>query len=400
MRSRTVSGLVTLAAALAMTAGSGAASAASGAPGAAAGAASPEHELSSIACVSARKCVAVGENAAADHGNGGALAETWNGSKWKASAIKAPAGSLGSSLSGVSCVSASSCIAIGFYSHSLPGENIGTVAISESWNGSAWRMTEMAQPAGSNVYPVSISCVSAKRCVAVGELSRPGQQSAFAQVWNGTKWQMTKVYEPAHSISYFSSVSCAEANRCIAVDLYNPHALAQSWNGARWTVLKVAAPAAAGPSLSAVDCTTAKFCVATGGHFPNPKNLAALVESWNGKTWTSVKVPVPGPGWANLSAISCVGTKSCLAVGQYHFGVYLDSGTVYAESWNGTRWRLVKVPTPPGGSGSQSGAALVSVKCLTASDCIAVGDAGVAGVPGNGFSAIWNGRRWRFVTIA
>ena len=399
MRQLAISGLVTLAAALTLATGSVAASAAPGMSDAPAAAAKPEHMLSSIACISAKSCVAVGENAAANHGNGLALAETWNGSRWKAATIKAPPGSIGSSLSGVSCVSSKSCIAVGSYFYFLPDEDTRNVAISESWNGSAWRMTKMSQPADSSASPASISCVSAKHCVAVGELFMPGHQTAFAEIWNGTRWNITKVDEPAHSVSYFSSVSCAAAKNCIAVDRYNTHALAQSWNGARWKILKVAAPAATGPSLSAVYCRTAKYCIATGGHFPNQKNLAALVESWNGKTWKSVKVPVPGPGFANLNAVSCASTKSCLAVGDYHFGVYEDSGKVYAASWNGKQWRLVRVPTPPGGKGSESGAALVSVKCLTASDCIAVGDAGPAGVPGNGFSASWNGHRWRFITI-
>lgn len=399
MRSRAVFGLVILAASLATATGPTVASAAGTSAESLAGA-TPEHELSSIACVSAKSCVAVGENAAADHGNGRALAEIWNGRRWKSTAIQPPAGSVGSGLTSVSCVSASSCIAVGSFFYFLPDQDTRRVAIAESWNGSTWKMTKMSQPAGSSAYPASISCVSARRCVAVGELFRPGDQTAFADIWNGTRWKATKVSEPGSSISYFSGVSCVSASSCIAVDLYNPRALAEKWNGARWTVLKVAAPAAAGPSLSAVDCRTAKFCVATGGHFPNPKNLAALVESWNGRTWRSAKMPVPGPGYANLNAVSCVSTKGCLAVGDYHFGVYVDSGKVYAERWNGTRWRLVKVPTPPGGQGTESGAALTSVKCLTASDCIAVGDAGLAGVPGNGFSAIWNGHRWKFIPIA
>ena len=63
MRSRTVFGLVTLAAALAMSAGSAVASAAVGTSAAA----KLEHELVSIACVSAKSCVAVGKNAAASH---------------------------------------------------------------------------------------------------------------------------------------------------------------------------------------------------------------------------------------------------------------------------------------------------------------------------------------------
>ncbi len=344
--------------------------------------------------------MAVGQNAAAHRGNGGVLAEIWNGRRWKVASPEAPPGSIGSGLSGVSCISARSCIAVGFYFYYLPDKDTRNVAFSESWNGLAWKMTKMAQAAGSSAAPDSISCVSARRCLAVGELYSPNRQTAFAERWNGTTWRMTRVSEPTRSVSDFSSVSCASAKNCIAVDAYNAHALAQSWNGARWQILKVAAPATTGPSLSAVDCRTSAYCIATGGHFPNPKDRAALVELWNGKTWKSLKVPVPGQGWGNLSGVSCASTKSCLAVGEYHFGVYIDSGKAYAESWNGKQWRLARVPTPPGAKGSGSGATLVSVKCLASSDCIAVGDAGPAGTPGNGFSAIWNGHRWSLIAIA
>ena len=399
MRRITASGLLALAATLALAAGSAAAVAAPGTPGNPA-AASPQHPLLSISCVSAKSCMAVGENAAAANHNGAVLAETWNGTRWRQTTIKAPPGSEGSRLTGVSCLSARSCIAVGSYFYSLPDESIRNVPISEAWNGSTWRLTKMPQPAGSSAFAAAVSCVSAVRCVAVGELTTTTKQTAFAEVWNGTRWRLTKVSEPARSLSYFGSVSCTAATRCIAVDLYNPRQLAESWNGTRWAVMKEPFAPASGPSLASVYCLKASFCVATGSHYPNPKNFAALAETWNGRTWRPSAVPAPGAGWADLTGVSCVSTKNCLAVGRYNFGVYENSGKAYAAGWNGRRWRLIRVPTPPGGKATGSGSALYSVKCVSASDCIAVGEAGAEGGPGNGFSAIWNGRRWRFVAIA
>ncbi len=345
--------------------------------------------------------MAVGTNASANHSNGAVLAETWNGTSWKPVNMKAPPGGVGSGLSGVSCVSAKSCIAVGSYFYYLPDEDTRTIAFSETWNGSAWSMTKMSQPTDSNAAPASVSCVSVQQCVGVGELLLPAKQTAFAETWNGATWKMTKVVEQAHSYSSFSGVSCPAATSCIAVDLYNPDALAESWDGKTWKILEVPASASSYPSLSGVSCLAANYCLATGGHLPSSTNQdkSALALSWNGRTWRAATLASPGTGFANLEAVSCSSVKACLAVGEYNYGVYVDSGKAYAASWDGTSWKLIKVPTPPGGGGNGSGSVLLNVDCLTATDCVALGEAGTAGVPGHGFSALWNGHGWRFIAI-
>jgi hypothetical protein len=324
--------------------GIGAGAPASAAPGAVhfvAAAVPSQHDLHSVSCTGPKSCVAVGVNAAADHGNGAVLAETWHGTRWTADVMKPPSGSLGSTLSG-------------------------------------------------------ISCVSAKSCVAVGEMFAPGKQFAFAETWNGTAWKMTKVPEPADTISNLTGVSCTSPKFCIAVDAYNPHALVQSWNGQSWKIVKVPAPASTGPSLSAATCLTVKFCVATGTHYPNSKHFSAIALSWNGSAWKGASVPSPGPGYANLASVSCATVRSCLAVGEYDFGPYLNSGKEYAASWNGKAWKLVRLPVPPGG-GSGKGSSLTGVKCVSATDCVAVGSAGAAGSTATSYSAFWNGRGWKFI---
>lgn len=394
MRARFLAGLVSAVAASGIWAGAPAAAA----PGAGAvGAAVPsQHYLYSVSCAGPNSCVAVGINAAADHGNGAALAETWHGTRWTVSVVKPPSGSLGSRLSSISCVSAKSCVAVGSYFYYLADQNTRNVAFAEFWNGTAWKLVKLAQPASASAVPNAVSCVSAKTCVAVGEMFTPGNQSAFAETWNGTAWKMTKVPEPANTISNLVGVSCTSPTFCVAVDAYNPDALVQAWNGKAWRIVKVPAPASTGPSLSAVTCLTAKFCVATGTHYPNPTHYSAITFSWNGSAWKGASVPSPGPGYANLSSVSCATVKSCLAVGEYDFGPYSDSGQEYAASWNGKAWKLIKLPTPPGG-GSGKGSQLTSVKCVSATNCVAVGMAGPEGSIATSYSAFWSGRGWKFI---
>ena len=394
MRARLLAGLAGAVAAFATWAG--APTPATAAVHAVAAAVPSQHYLYNVSCTGPKSCVAAGVNAAADHGNGAVLAETWNGTRWTVSAMKPPPGSQGSSLSGISCLSVKFCVAVGHYFYTLPSADTRNVAVAEFWNGTSWKLAKLAQPASASAVPNAVSCVSAKSCVVVGEMDTPGNQFAFAETWNGTAWKMTKVPEPANTISNLTGVSCTSPKSCVAVDAYNPHALVQSWNGQVWRIVQVPAPASTGPSLSAVTCLTSKFCLATGTHYPDPKYFSAIALSWNGSAWKGAAVPSPGPGYANLSSVSCASVTSCLAVGEYDFGVYFNSGKEYAASWNGKAWKLIKLPTPPGG-GSGSGSSLTGVKCMSATDCVAVGSAGPAGSTATSYSAFWNGRGWKFI---
>jgi hypothetical protein len=65
-----------------------------------------------------------------------------------------------------------------------------------------------------------------------------------------------------------------------------------------------------------------------------------------------------------------------------------QSSRAFSEIWNGSRWRVVTPPTPPGSSRS----GLAGVSCPGPADCWAVGDQ----VVGSGSSLIehWNGTTW------
>jgi hypothetical protein len=79
-------------------------------------------------------------------------------------------------------------------------------------------------------------------------------------------------------------------------------------------------------------------------------------------------VPSPSPGTSNdgLVSVSCVSASDCVAVG------YTDTGNNIYETlvmvWDGTVWSIVSSP-----NAGTSDDALYSVSCVSAWDCVAVG---------------------------
>lgn len=75
-------------------------------------------------------------------------------------------------LSGVSCLSASFCMAVGGYTGTLGGSR----PLSEEWNGSRWRVLPSPASGGTS----QVSCTRVTFCMAVG---------TGPQIWNGLSWQ-------------------------------------------------------------------------------------------------------------------------------------------------------------------------------------------------------------------
>ncbi len=166
--------------------------------------------LNSVSCVSATSCIAVGYLY-----NGGAhqtLTMTWDGTTWAVANSPNPgSGFMGNTLASVSCVNASSCVAVGAYK---TGSVSQTLILN--WDGSAW--TQIASPNhGANSSDLdSVSCVSASVCVAVGKYNNDAHRNqSFVLDWDGSTW--TEVSSPSTQATYLTSVSCADATSCFAV---------------------------------------------------------------------------------------------------------------------------------------------------------------------------------------
>jgi hypothetical protein len=121
--------------------------------------------LGGIACQSSASCVTVGSHGTPE-GVNATLIGTWNGTVW--SKVKSPnVGKQSNFLQGLSCPTATSCTAVGYYTSPAGVDR----TLIESQNGSLWTKTGSPNvSAGSNLLS-GVSCVSSAFCVAVGYVS-------------------------------------------------------------------------------------------------------------------------------------------------------------------------------------------------------------------------------------
>jgi hypothetical protein len=175
-----------------------------------------------------------------------------------------------------------------------------------------------------------VSCASASACMAVGtwwqQASGPGY--AFAELWNGKRWRLLT---PAHSVSKaFAGVSCTSRDACTAVGwtaqqpryvLVRRHTtpLIEHWNGRSWHVQRAPDPSPAHSAwLASVSCLGAS-CTAVGGAGPRP-----LIERGTREHWVPQHAPLPphnhARGGSSLESVSCGTANACIAIGEYGNG--------------------------------------------------------------------------------
>ncbi|MDQ1478717.1 MAG: hypothetical protein QOE62_3946 [Actinomycetota bacterium] len=335
-----------------------------------------------VSCVTTTTCFAVGFKET-NTTPGRTLVERWNGSAWSIMASPTPAGVQQIRVSDVSCSGTTSCFAVGRY----PTASGSSHPFSLRWNGTAWSIVAFPSPAGGSGDVHDVSCVSSTSCVAAGaEDDYVGAGQAWIQSWNGTKWT-AMAHPSAGRYSSLGDIACPSSAACIAVGLYQPLSsskllsLTERWNGTAWSI---SAPPAGGSQsqLEQVSCPTTTFCFAVG-HAVNT-SLTPLAKRWDGTSWTIVALPRPaGSSNTTLTGVSCTSSTSCFAVGYYFASA--NSVKTLTERWNGTAWTIVPSPNP-----ANQNATLRAVSCHAATSCTAIGSGDKLRV----MVERWNGSVW------
>ena len=90
-------------------------------------------------------------------------------------------------LPGVSCLSDSDCLAVGYYeSHDLVRQTL-----VESWNGTTWSIVPSPNEGTKNNALNGVSCISPTWCEAVGDYDNgSGATENLIESWNGTSWSI------------------------------------------------------------------------------------------------------------------------------------------------------------------------------------------------------------------
>ncbi len=332
--------------------------------------------LPGVSCLSNSDCLAVGYYENHDLVRQ-TLVESWNGTTW--SIVPSPnVGTKNNELNGVSCVSPTWCEAVGDY------DNGGgaTENLIESWNGTTWSIVLSPEQGASSNSLGNVTCISTRWCVAAGGfVNTGGVTQSLVESWNGATWSIVPTPDEGAHSNFLDNLSCDSTTWCVAAGyFYNGNAVTQtlveSWNGATWSTVPTPNRGTGSNALLGVSCTSTSSCTAVGYDVPTspviPGGIHAvnLIESWNGTSWSIVPSPNEGTESNNLFDISCVSPASCVAVGSQYEGKKPKVSHTLIESWNGTSWSVV--PSPNYGS-TRAINLLLGVSCAPSGSCAAVG---------------------------
>jgi hypothetical protein len=360
-----------------------------------------DHSLQAIACPTADGCVAVGLTGSRETVLVPLAAVMRDGS-WVVHADRAPLTGGHRFPSAVSCRSGADCVAVGLQEVPAPylgARSAGDRPLAEVWDGRTWRSATPAVPHGTTDAQFSgVSCVESM-CMAVGQYENRRQTDrALTETWDGERWTIhfaATVFSDADV--FLSDVACRSPRSCTAVGVLTTevepvgaervHPLVERWNGRRWYVDHPVTPRSQHVELRGVSCPSRRRCIAVGA-FADGNAVAPLAEIGNGSHWQLLDMPRPARSTnSSLADVSCPDPGECIAAG---YATVDNRQQPMVERWDGRRWRIQPVTTPPSFTASTFNA----VDCAGVGDCTAVGTYLGHGPALHSFSATLTGGRW------
>jgi len=337
--------------------------------------------LITLACPSVTLCQAVGSYRTTGAGNPTLpLIETFTGASWSLAALPLPPGfSSNAFLDGVSCVSQTSCQVVGYFS-----DGGGLVfPLIENFDGAAWSAVVSPLPADyqTGARLDGVACVSTGMCEAVGSYFTTGgvTRTLTLHSADGISWAVAVTPDPPDLLDSgnLGDVACGSPTSCQAVGGYQgvdnlQHSLIESFDGSTWSLVTVPPPPDYTDleALLAISCLSDTFCEAVGIYQSAGPITHTLTALFDGSTWSFAPPadPVGLVGFGALTAVTCVSTTWCVAVGSYD----TDATTSRAllQIYDGSTWSFATL-TDPADLGSQ--AQFNGVACATPAMCQAVG---------------------------
>jgi hypothetical protein len=293
----------------------------------------------------------------------------------------------------VSCTSAGSCSAGGFYRGA--SGRLQALVVSEK-NGT-WRAAKQVPGSGmlnsgGEAETLSVSCASPGNCSAGGYFTGgSGHRQAFVAAQRRGAWGRAMEVPGTGALNKGGSaetltISCASAGNCSAGGFYavasgRIQAFVVSQRNGLWGKAKEVPGTAAmnrggNARILSVSCASAGNCSAGGSYVGTSGRFQAFVVSQRNGLWgTAKQVPGTGPlnigGQAETLSVSCASAGNCGAGGFYEDA--FSHTQAFAVSQRGGTWGKAKEIPGTGALNKGGHAGALSVSCTTADTCSAGG---------------------------
>jgi hypothetical protein len=226
------------------------------------------------------------------------------------------------------------------------------------------------------------------------EISKQGAGAAAAPVSvSGNGWRLEPSFNFGPQDNVLASVSAASTRDAWAVGAYYPSAtsplatLAHHFDGKRWTAYPLPNVGTQENVLLAVSMPSPGKAWAVGYYINGKFEQKALIERFDGKTWSVVPSQNPGQKGNILYGVAAISDRDVWAVGAKQ-----DSAGLWrtlAEHWDGSSWSVVD-SADPGVNGDQ----FYAVTARASGDVFAVGQQAGAGFPSEALIEHWDGKAW------
>jgi hypothetical protein len=361
--------------------------------------ADPSATLDAVACAAAGSCSGGGSYQTKSGAFEAMVVAEVSGSWKRAQELSLPANAFAgnpvAAVSSVACTGAGSCVAVGGYGYD--SDDASHAFTAAETNGVWARARQVTLPANtahaSDAALAAVTCTSAGSCVAVGWYQDKASDGEMMVVTESKgRWgQAREITAPKNAAASsgaasLEGVSCWRPGDCRAVGTYldtahHGQALATTASNGRWArATEIAVPSDAGADpgaqLTGVACSSSTSCAASGGYFDASQAAHAMVTTASAHGWaraTEIKAPQKTGFVAPfLDGISCVTATTCETVGSY---LYNFAAVPMAVTRSAGTWQpAANVPSPANAlTGKFRDATVLSVACLKGHSCTALG---------------------------
>ena len=234
-------------------------------------------------------------------------------------------------------------------SDTISAQGKGKPASAVSLTGSGWSLQPSYSFGNQDNVLAGVSAASKTDAWAVGCYipGLSGVLNTLAHHFDGTRWTAYPLPNVGLQQNCLNAVSMPATGRAWAVGYYvsgqfQQKTLIEHFDGTVWSVVPSPSPGALQNILYSIAAISDTDAWAVGAEQDAAGLWHTLTEHWNGSTWSVVDAVDVGSNGNQFFAVTAVAGNNVYAAGQQAGSAFPNEALI--EHWNGTSWSVVSSP--------------------------------------------------------